>query len=155
MSIPIICGNEPIGRSLINCVLLEEEDGRKSIGCDEYYVEYHLRKIKLLFTAMDNLGIKRIHPRAFNSVLGTSSYDDEIIERLANSDDAQLDDFKFLLFEKMKMNPEHLEMGEPEMEIVCDKSCRGTETVIKKNSYGCLTVFKTERPNKCLYRNWL
>jgi hypothetical protein len=140
-----------IGRSVMKCLLIEQEDNANSMEHGEESLNYILRKIKLLFDAMDELGITRMNKEVFDNVWFIFYDDDEIRNKLAESDEAQINNYKDLIEEIIKVRPDYFERGKPESEIVCDESCRGTEEVISREQWGTVTT----RPDKCLYKDWL
>jgi len=139
-----------IGKSLVNCIIIEEEVYYKADGRSNHYIATNLRKIKLLFNAMDNLGIRKIHPKSFMTILSTMYNDDAEEERLEHSNSAQIEDFEYLLKEEMGKHPKNFEMGLPETEIHCHKECSGKAEVTRENS-----VVIIKHPDTCLYRKLL
>jgi len=145
-----------IGRSMMKCLLIEKEDEANSVQGDKESLNYTLRKVRLLFDTMGELGITRMNKNVFDGVLFVFYEEEEINKELAESDEAQIDDFKEQIEEIMKARPDYFEMGKLESCIECNESCRGTEKVISKEQWGegvsCTT---TTRPDKCLYKDWL
>ena len=150
----ILVDDEVIGKSLKNCIIIEEEVYYKATGRSNHYITTNLRKIKLLFNAMDNLGIRRVHPKSFTTILSTMYDDDAEEERLKHSNSAQIEDFEYLLEEEMEKHPENFEMGLPETEIHCHQECRDKAEVAIENCNGSSVVIIKE-PDTCLYRNHL
>jgi hypothetical protein len=150
----ILLDDEMIGKSLKNCIIIEEEVYNKADGRSNHYIATNSRKIKLLFNAMDNLGIRRIHPESFTTILSTMYNDDAEEERLEHSNSAQIEDFEYLLEEKMDKHPEYFEMGLPETEIHCHKECRGKAEITIENCNGSSVVI-IKHPDTCLYRKCL
>lgn len=147
-----------IGRSVIKCLLIEQEDEFAVCRNDKENLAGWLRLIRLFFNTMDRLGIKRVHYDVYSDIMSIGYDDKEYIEKLANSDDAQIEEYEFLLEREIDEHPEYFEFGEPELEVECDESCRGTQKLISRDDTGggvWQSVIVTTRPEKCLYKDWL
>ena len=145
-----------IDRSVMKCMIIETEDSCNSLEYDKETLDTQLREIRLMFEAMGKLGICRVNQEVFDSVLSFFCDSEETNKLLAESDEAQINDYIERLEEIKEARPDYFEFGTPEPDITCDESCRGTEKVLSREQLGegfsCTT---TTRPNKCLYKDWL
>ena len=149
-----------IGRSVMKCLLIEEEDECNSEERGEQdraeQTNWFSRWIRLFFDNMDEMGIKRMNKEVYGAIRSIGYEDEDFIKILAESDKAQKNIFKDEITEMMQARPDYFEMGKPESSIECDESCRGTLKVISREQWSegvsCTT---TTRPDKCLYKDWL
>jgi hypothetical protein len=144
-----------IGRSVLKCLLYEEEDCCNSLELGKEQIDWFSRWIRLFFDTMGEMGITRVNKEVYDTIRSISyGYaDEEFIRTLLESDEAQKSDFKKHIKEIMEARPDYFKMGKPESEIVCDESCRGTEKIISRTLHeGEVTCTVTERPNNCLYK---
>jgi hypothetical protein len=150
-----------IGRSVMKCLLIKEEDECNSLqlGTEQGRIDkinWFSRWIKLLFDSMDEMDIMRMNTEVYSVIRGMWYEDEEFIKTLGESDEAQKNEFKERIEEIMKARPDYFEMGRPESEITCDESCRGTEKVISREQLGeGISFTTTTRPDNCLYKDWL
>jgi hypothetical protein len=150
-----------IGRSVMKCLLIEEEDecNLVELGTEQDRAEqtnWFSRWIRLFFDNMDEMGITRMNKGVYGVIRGMSIENEDIIKILEESDEAQKNIFKEEITEIMQARPDYFEMGKPESSIECDESCRGTGEVISRAqcSEGVSCTITT-RPDRCLYKDWL
>jgi hypothetical protein len=153
---------EMIGRSTMNCILQEEEDEQRACDVDEEFIQGELRKIRLLFDAMDNQNIRRINFDVFSAILSTFYDDNKLMEQLANDDDFQIDFFESYLVEAIEEDERDFEFGLPEDEVPCNRECKNATEVIKyerninrRSESDWISYTVTHRPNNCIYKNYL
>ena len=145
-----------IGRSSLKCLIIEQEDSDHSLECPESSILWKADRIKAIFDIMGELGIARMNKGVYEGLDGIriTSGDDDM------TDDELLETYRELfeseLREIMPLRPDYFELGNPEMEIQCDESCRGTEKVLSVEQHGPgVSCTLTTRPDKCLYKDWL
>jgi len=106
----------------------------EEIPGDEASLNIYLREIRIFFDTMDQLGLRRVNDSVFHDCM-SMGWEGIVLDLILTNDDLLVHEYAYKMRDVAEDHPEWFEFGEPEEEIQCDESCRGTVKLIFGEQY--------------------